>query len=123
MSTQRNKNELAAKISDLKVEVALAEAEMYAFDSALYNNQYSSHDHARTEIENRYEGIADQDCEGAHNCGQSEYKQLYQISDNPNTFEATVSFEYNRHDKTYYYIDGQSYGFVMLELAAAEVKS
>lgn len=46
---------------------------------------------------------AAEDCEGAYNSGLDEYTTLVQVGEK--FFELTTKFEYNRHDKTYYYID------------------
>ena len=89
------------------------------FDSLIENNQYTDHKNAEYSITERFEGIAHEQCEGAYNCGEELFEQRYQIAGNPNTFEATVKFEYNRHDKTYYYIDGTDYSYVQLQPNAA----
>lgn len=49
---------------------------------------------------------ASNDCEGAHNCGGEEYTVKFKVEDK--IYLVKVGFEYNRHDKTYYYIDNYS---------------
>lgn len=51
--------------------------------------------------------MADDDCEGSHNCGLDEYRQEY-IVDNIK-YVGILNVEYNRHDKTYYYVEDSSY--------------
>ena len=45
-------------------------------------------------------------CEGAHNVGNDIYVVRFKVGDN--IYTVSVGFEYNRHDKTYYYIDNYS---------------
>jgi hypothetical protein len=106
-----NKTQIAAEIKSLQNKINQLNQQLEDFDSALENNQYDAHNDAEGHIHERYLGIAGEACEGSYCYGESEYKQRYQIKGNPALFEATVSFEYNRHDKTYYYIDGQDYSF------------
>lgn len=106
-----DKTAINAEIATLRTKIAELETSMSVFDDQLENNQYESHESAERVIFNRYENIAGEACEGSYCCGASEYKQQYQISGNPAVFEATVSFEYNRHDKTYYYIDDSDYSY------------
>jgi len=96
------------------------EASLLAFDDLLENNQYDDHDDAEAHIDERYQGIAREACEGSYCYGESEYKQRYQIKGSPTIYEATITFEYNRHDKTYYYIDGSDYSYAeVIEPATA----
>jgi hypothetical protein len=113
------KSEMVSKIIILQNEIAVLEGQIEAFDSAIENNQYADHADAESRITDRYSDIAHEQCEGAGNCGEPQFKQKYQIAGNPNLFEATVDFEYNRHDKTYYYIDGTDYSYVELEPISA----
>lgn len=46
---------------------------------------------------------AKEDCEGSYNVGCDEYTTLVQVKDK--FYSMTTRFEYNRHDKQYYYID------------------
>lgn len=46
---------------------------------------------------------ANNDCEGAHNCGNSSYTVSFKVNDK--IYSVEVGFSYNRHDKTYYYVD------------------
>jgi len=50
---------------------------------------------------------AREDCEGAYNwaynCGLDEYTQEFIVGSTK--YLGTAKFEYNRHDKTYYYIE------------------
>jgi hypothetical protein len=46
-------------------------------------------------------------CEGSYNCGLKEYEQLFMVGDK--NYKGILEVEYNRHDKTYYYIDGTNF--------------
>jgi len=50
---------------------------------------------------------ASNDCEGSHNCGSEEYTVKFKVNDK--LYKVNVGFSYNRHDKTYYYVERQGY--------------
>lgn len=54
-----------------------------------------------------YEEAAE-DCEGSHNIGADYYETLVYITDESKYYNIKTKFEYNRHDKQYYYIDNYS---------------
>lgn len=114
-----DKAQIAAEIAEHQQAIAKLEQSLIDFDSLIENNQYEDHDAAESAITDRMSGIASEACEGSYNYGDDVYTQRYQIAGNPNVFEATVTFEYNRHDKTYYYIDGTDYSYAEVETAAA----
>lgn len=104
------------KVALLKMEVidakdhlgscvkALAEAE-----SDIQNHTYESLEEAENFLFSMFERQAYDDCEGAGNCGCEEYTQDFIVDGKEYT--ATGSFEYDRHDKTYYYVDRHSYSY------------
>lgn len=55
------------------------------------------------EINEMHYAQANEDCEGAHNVGCEFYETVAKVGDEYYKFK--TCFEYNRHDKTYYYID------------------
>lgn len=67
-------------------------------------------DVALASINNSHENQADEDCEGAHNCGNDVYTSVVFVKEDSKYYELSTAFEYNRHDKTYYYIDNYSDG-------------
>jgi len=87
-----------AKESLLKAEAALEE-----FNMLPENNVFMDLEDACNSIEETLRNKAFSDCEGAGNCGLSEYSRLFMV--NGVTYLGTLKVEYNRHDKTYYYID------------------
>lgn len=51
---------------------------------------------------------AAEDCEGSYNIGCDSYETLVYITAESKYYEIKTKFEYNRHDKQYYYIDNYS---------------
>lgn len=62
---------------------------------------------AITAVEEKLEDEARNDCEGAGNCGAEEYTQEFMVAGVVHV--GTLKVEYNRHDKTYYYVDGSKF--------------
>lgn len=114
-----NREQIAAEIYAHQKSIEVLEQSLMDIDSSMENNQYTDQKNAEYSITKRFEGIAQKQCEGAYNCGDEQFQQRYQITGNPNVFEATVKFEYNRHDKTYDYIEGTTYSYVELQPATA----
>ncbi len=54
-----------------------------------------------------------EDCEGAYNCGVSEYTQLFMVRGE--VYEATFTPQYNRHDKMYYYIEESEFSINLVK--------
>lgn len=82
--------------------VLLAEA-----DGDIQNHVYESLEQAENFLMNGFENQAFEDCEGANNCGEKEYSQDFIVDGVEYT--ATGIFTYDRHSKTYYYIDESEY--------------
>lgn len=72
-----------------------------------WNNVYPSLEAAEYKIEDMLAGRAHEDCEGAGNCGAPEYRQLFMAGDK--MYVGIYEVDYNRHDKTYYYVDGSAF--------------
>jgi hypothetical protein len=71
------------------------------------NNVFETMDKAEAVIENALLVMARDDCEGARNCGAESYSREFMVDGK--TYVGTLTCEYNRHDKTYYYIDGHEF--------------
>lgn len=99
-------------LDNVKVaQIALEKANMALeiFKQTPQNNVFESVDKACSVLEQRLTDQAFADCEGAHNCGSPEYHQEF-IVDGIH-YIATLKCEYNRHDKTYYFIDGSIFTY------------
>lgn len=71
------------------------------------NNVYPTLEEASWKVEGLLQYQAGEDCEGAGNCGADEYRQLFMVGDK--TYVGIYNPMYNRHDKTYYYVDGSEF--------------
>lgn len=71
-------------------------------------DRFETLDEAIKKINSRHTDQANEDCEGSHCMGLDSYSTVVQVG--AKYFELTTPFEYNRHDKTYYYIDNWSQG-------------
>lgn len=69
---------------------------------------YKTLDEALDEERDAHFEEAAEDCEGSHNMGCDSYETLVYISSEAKYYEIKTKFEYNRHDKQYYYIDNYS---------------
>lgn len=98
-----NKIELEAAVAAAKANLGAAEKELSDFLASPLNNVFESVEQASGELEDRLRDMANEDCEGAGNCGLEEYEQEF-IVDGVH-YIGKLSVEYDRHDKTYYYID------------------
>ncbi len=65
----------------------------------IFKTLKEAEDHAESKIYDE----AHSDCEGSYNCGKEEYSRIYKVSNK--YYKITWSFEYGRHDKTYYFIE------------------
>lgn len=110
-----NKLEIQAKIVEHNNHIAWLEQLLIDIDESIENNQYSTHEDARSTITNQIYAIAEAQCEGMRNCGNPDFTRLYKVTGVDGTFQATVAFQYNRHDKTYYYIDETHYSYIKIQ--------
>lgn len=62
-------------------------------------------DEAIGEINDRHFSEAAEACEGSHCMGNDSYESVVYIKSEAKYYELQTKFEYNRHDKQYYYID------------------
>jgi len=97
------KQELEASVANAKAALETAEAALQAFNDAPENNRFDNLDEALAQVENDLRSQAYDDCQGAYNCGDDSYSKEFYVGDT--LYRGTAEFEYNRHDKTYYYID------------------
>lgn len=99
-------------IDDVKAAQAAltkAQAALANFDALAENNVFASLDEAIGVIEDKLLSQASNDCEGSYNCGDETYSQEF-IVDGQH-YVGTLHCEYNRHDKTYYYVDSHEFTY------------
>jgi len=97
-----DKSTLQQNVKDAEAALVAANAALDDFDSAPEQNVFASLEAAGV-LEDRLRDRAFQDCEGAGNCGDDTYTQEF-IVDGVH-YIGTLTVEYNRHDKTYYFIE------------------
>lgn len=108
-------------IEELKADVTAAERLVVVMKDALEeaiaavnNNVYTNLEDACSIIEERLQDKAHDACEGSYSCGLEQYSQLFIVGGQ--TYKATLSVDYNRHDKTYYYVDGSRFSYESVEV-------
>lgn len=109
--SQETREFLVQQVADAKRWLSEVQALLDAFDSAAENNMFDTVDQAMATIEEKLRGLAHEDCEGSYNCGQEEYAQDF-IVDGV-TYTGKLVCEYNRHDKTYYFLDHGEFSYAV----------
>jgi hypothetical protein len=107
------KEELVESVKLAKKALAEAEAAVDAFDALAENNVFETMDEALCIVEGMLRNRATEACEGRHRCGKSEYSQEFMVGSTK--YLGTAKFEYNRHDKTFYYVDGCTFSHKEVE--------
>ena len=113
-----DKDELNSRIKFYEEEVNYYRTEMnkaqYTLDSIKGNIcffQFETHEDAKDYLYEYLGEKASNDCEGSYNVGQDEYTQQYQLIVEDTIYEGKIEVQYDRHDKTYYYVDEVDYSF------------
>lgn len=101
------KDSLLLAVRDASEALDAARAALAEFEGSPENNRFDDIKTAQYTIEDKLRDIAAADCEGSYNCGDDKYTQDYYVGDT--LYRCTAEFEYNRHDKTYYYVDAAEY--------------
>lgn len=97
--------------AEFRLKIAELEKEIEKLESDVCNFQFESHDDAEDTISSMLYTKAEDACEGSHNCGKDEYTQPYQLIGDSKVYIGKITVDYNRHDKTYYYVDSVVYTF------------
>lgn len=105
------RNEFLAAITAAKVALHQATQALYDFDSQIENNVFKSLNEAEGALTHRFELIADDAC-GSYRYGSNAYAQEFIVDGE--RYEARIEFDYNRHDKRWYYIDETRYSYKKL---------
>lgn len=72
---------------------------------------YETLEDAICEVNDQHYNEASEACEGSHCMGNDEYETYVYIKSEGKYYTLKTQFEYNRHDKQYYYIDNWSKGY------------
>jgi len=104
-----NKQELQAAVTSAEAALTTAKANLAAFEALAENNRFETLEKALSAVEGKLYSQASADCEGSHNCGQDSYTQEFMVGET--RYRGTLTLEYNRHDKTYYYIESDEFTY------------
>lgn len=107
----RQELELALQVA--KESVREAQEALDTFNGMAENNVFDTLELALVSIEDKLMRQAESDCEGSYNCGQPTYSQEFIVGNT--RYIGVLSCEYNRYDKTYYYIDGHEFTYKINE--------
>lgn len=99
-----SKEKLMEAVKTAKTTYDAAVRALSDFESDPRQHVYATLEEAEGYLEEALRDRAHADCEGSYNCGDSEYRQGFFVDDVE--YVAIADVEYNRHDKTYYYVDG-----------------
>ena len=96
--------ELKAKVRDTEKELKRLQKSLESFEDQPEYNRFDSLEEAEGFLEVKYLERAREACEGSYNMGKDHYIQIFYVRDQ--TYRFRIYIDYNRHDKTYYYVDG-----------------
>lgn len=99
-------------IAEGEKTLAATKSALHDFESLPENNVYATLEDA-DELEDILRDQASEDCEGSYNCGAPEYRRELMVDGVK--YVAILSVDYDRHDKTYYYIYGSSFEIKKVE--------
>lgn len=105
----KTKNDLILAVKEAEKALNVARNELLEWESLAENNVFDDLWYAVFKIEVRLYGLAAADCEGSYNCGQETYEQEFIVSGV--RYLGTLECEYNRHDKTYYYVEDAKFSY------------
>ena len=106
------REELSAAIAQASTNLTAAKNALQVFESKAENNVFESLDKALGTVEDKLYRQAAADCEGSYNCGAPSYTQDFMVGEI--RYRGTLTVEYNRHDKTYYYIDRSEFSYAQV---------
>lgn len=89
-----------------------AVAELDRWDSLPDNHKYRTLAAAEGHLKDWLCDKAHADCERRGEAGQNQYTQEFSVAGK--RYRAVLVVEYNRHDKTYYYVDGTEFSVIEL---------
>lgn len=103
---------LKAIVKNAEHILTLAQRDLAIFDAKAENNVFDTLDNAEYQLEDQMRDEASDACAGAGNMGCDEYTQRFMVGGI--AYIATLTVEYNRHDKTYYYVDSTNFTYKLL---------
>jgi hypothetical protein len=101
--------EAKASVEFWKMKLNQSVINLESLESDILNHVYDSLEDAEFRLEGILCRKANEACEGSYCCGENEYSQDFIVDGKE--YIAIMSFEYNRHDKTYYYVDYSDFSY------------
>lgn len=98
---------LVSTVNNLLERLVTAQQVLQDFDNQPESNTYDDYQKACYSVEGKLEYKASDACEGSHCYGLDHYEQEFIV--NGVHYLGELSVQYNRHDKTYYYVDGTEF--------------
>jgi hypothetical protein len=114
-----SRQEIQDNIDRVSAELTIWNFQMNNFNQDPKNNVFQSLEDATLKIHGELYALAEQACEGSYNCGLAQYSKQFYVGET--LYEGVASFEYNRHDKTYYFIDDHEFNVSLVFLDANEL--
>lgn len=108
-TTAPTREMLDAAVQAAQNQLNAASLALTEFIALPQNNVFESLEEAVSAIEGRLENQAHADCEGSHNRGEDVYEQEFIVGDI--RYLGKLKCEYNRHDKTYYYVEESEFTY------------
>ena len=87
----------------------LKEQEYETLWREIRNHVYESLSEAEYFLTHHLKNLAVRDCQGAGNCGKTAYSQDFIV--HGVKYTATMTFQYNAHNKVYFYIEESEYSY------------
>lgn len=97
------RGKLAETVAYLTKRLAFAQAVLQDFDDQPESHVFDEYENACTSVEDYLMQKAAEACEGSHCYGNDYYEQEFIV--NGVHYMGKLDVDYNRHDKTYYYVD------------------
>lgn len=104
---------LCDDIAEIELQLIHAKNNLATFDALPENNTFDDYQDACWIIEAKLSDMASNDCEGSHCYGADEYQQEFIV--NGKHYLGKLAVQYNRHDKTYYYVDETDFTVTALD--------
>lgn len=107
------KDALIAAVKRAEEVLADAKDAVISFECAPENNVFATTKEADGEIEERLTRYANAACKGSYRYGETIYRQDFVVDGVK--YLARLEVEYDRHDKTYYYIYGTDFSYAEVD--------
>lgn len=105
----QTREQLIQTMNDAETAFINAKNALCEFDSRAENNVFADMQTAKRKMTDKLRRMASDDCEGAYNIGAEKYEANFTVDGV--VYVGTLDVEYNRHDKTYYYVDGYKFTY------------